>query len=82
MCHYIDENSIRNFFRIHEPNCQIYSYLEQMYYMKVCRIAIYIFLKNEITLVCLTSKRMSQAKRKDHLIARDALLELLFEVGH
>ena len=50
--------------------------------MKVCRIVNLSFLRNEITLISLTSKRMSQAKRKIHLIARDALAEKFVELCH
>ena len=72
--HYVNENVILKFLEIHEPKCDLYDYDEQLFYMKVSRIAIIQFLESDAILISLTSNRMSEAKREIHLIARDALL--------
>ena len=72
--HYVNENVILKFLEIHEPKCELYSFEEQLFYMRICRIAILRFLENDAILISLTSNRMSEAKREIHLIARDALL--------
>ena len=72
--HYMNENVILRFMEIHEPKCELFDYEEQLFYMKVARIAICRFLQEEIILISLTSNRMSTDKRRMHLIAREALL--------
>jgi len=61
--HYVNENAILKFMEIHEPKCELYEYEEQLFYMKVSRIAIINFLQDDAVLVSLTSNRMSHAKR-------------------
>ena len=61
--HYVNENVILKFMEIHEPKCELYGYDEQLFYMKVSRIAIVKFLQDDAVLISLTSNRMSQAKR-------------------
>jgi len=73
--HYVNENVILKFMEIHEPKCELYSYDEQLFYMKVARIGIVNFLQDDAVLISLTSNRMSEAKREIHLIAREALLK-------
>ena len=80
-CHYLDHTALRYFFQVHEPECEIYSAEEQEFYMKVCRISIISFLRNDAIIVTLTSLRMGEAKRKNHLIAREALLRRFLELG-
>lgn len=72
--HYVNQNVILKFLEIHEPKCELYDYDEQLFYMKVSRIAIIKFLEDDAVLISLTSNRMSEAKRQIHLIAREALL--------
>jgi hypothetical protein len=71
--HFVNEAVFLRFLEIHEPNCELYSLGEQLFYMQACRTLVLAFLRNEVRLIALTSKRMSQAKRKIHLIAREAL---------
>jgi hypothetical protein len=78
--HYVNENVILKFLEIHEPKCELYDYDEQLFYMKVSRIAILKFLQDDAVLISLTSNRMSEAKRRIHLIARDALLRKFVEL--
>jgi hypothetical protein len=78
--HYVNENVILKFMEIHEPKCELYDYDEQLFYMKVSRIAIIKFLQDDAVLISLTSNRMSQAKREIHLIAREALLNKFMEI--
>ena len=78
--HYVNENVILKFLEIHEPKCELYSYDEQEFYMKISRIAIIRFLDDDAVLISLTSNRMSEAKRKIHLVARDALLRKFIEL--
>lgn len=75
MGHYINENELQAITRIQEPECEIYSSEEQMFYLKICRIAIDYFFKTQSILISLTSNRMSEQKRKAHLVARRALLQ-------
>lgn len=49
--------------------------------MNVCRVAVMDFLNNDAILISLTSSRMSETKREMHLIAREALLRKILEVG-
>lgn len=79
--HYVNESVIQYFFQVHEPKCEIYLEEEQQFYMKLCRIAIVTFLTNDAIIISLTSTRMSEAKRKTHLIARDALLRKFLELA-
>ena len=78
--HYVNENVILKFLEIHEPKCELYDYDEQLFYMKVSRIAIIKFLEDDTVLISLTSNRMSEAKRRIHLIARQALLNKFKEL--
>ena len=55
--HYVNEGVLPCFMEIHEPNCELYSYEEQHFYMKVCRIAIRGFLHNDAVIISLTSAR-------------------------
>lgn len=71
---YVNEKVIIKFLEIQEAKCELYSYEEQLFYLKVCRMAIMKFLKDDAVLLCMTSSRMSEAKRKAHLMARQALL--------
>lgn len=80
--HYVNENVILKFLEIHEPKCELYDYEEQQFYMKVSRIAIMKFLDDDAVLISLTSNRMSEVKRKIHLIARDALFRKFRELCH
>jgi hypothetical protein len=79
--HYVNEGVLPCFMEIHEPNCELYSYEEQHFYMKVCRIAIRSFLHNDAVIISLTSARMSHAKRNTHLVARDALLRKFLQLA-
>lgn len=79
--HYVNESVIQYFFQVHEPKCEIYQEEEQQFYMKLCRIAIITFLRNDAIIISLTSTRMSEAKRKTHLIAREALLKKFLELA-
>ena len=78
--HYVNENVILKFLEIHEPKCELYDYDEQLFYMRVSRIAIIKFLEEESVLISLTSNRMSESKRQIHLIARDALFRKFTEL--
>ena len=78
--HYVNENLLLKFLEIHEPKCELYDYDEQLFYMRVARIAILKFLEDDAILISLTSNRMSEAKRKIHLIARDALHRKFIEL--
>jgi hypothetical protein len=80
--HYVNESVIQYFFQVHEPKCEIYEEEEQQFYMKLCRIAIVTFLRNDAIIISLTSTRMSEAKRKTHLVARDALLRKFIQLAH
>ena len=80
--HYLNESVIQYFFQVHEPKCEIYSLEEQQFYMKLCRIAIVTYLRNDAIIVSLTSTRMSEAKRKTHLIAREALLKKFLQLAN
>lgn len=53
--HYLNEAVLTRFFELQEPNLQVYSYEEQISYMKVCRMAVQHFLANDslvLTLIC------------------------------
>jgi hypothetical protein len=79
--HYVNESVIQYFFQIHETKCEIYKEEEQQFYMKLCRIAIVTFLRNDSIIISLTSTRMSESKRKTHLVAREALLRKFLELA-
>jgi hypothetical protein len=78
--HFVNEGIFLRFLEIHEPNCELYSFEEQLFYMSAARTLLLAFLRNEVALIALTSKRMSHPKRKVHLIARQALVDKFLEV--
>jgi hypothetical protein len=78
--HFVNEAIFLRFLEIHEPNCELYSLEEQLFYMGVCRTLALTFLRNEVRLIALTSKRMSHAKREIHLVARQALVDKFLQV--
>jgi len=59
----------------------VYSPEEQKFYLKVGRMLIANFLRNEVVLIAGTSARMSRLNRKFHLIGREILLRILRQMA-
>jgi len=48
--------------------------------MKICRILAAYYLKNEVVLIATTSTRMNEYNRKIHLIGREVLLKIFYQI--
>lgn len=68
--HYANEKCLRHLTQIYEPSCENWTEEEQRFYMRLTRALIHHFLEEDSVFIILTSKRMKQEKKRDHLHAR------------
>jgi hypothetical protein len=69
MNNYVNEDTLKQLVRRHPEEGELYSEEEQSFYNKVTRIIIDYFLREEISVCILTSKRMDRTKKTHHLNA-------------
>lgn len=69
MNNYVNEETLKELVRRHPEDNQLYSQQEQSFYARITRTIIDFFLREEIAVCILTSKRMDRAKKSHHLSA-------------
>lgn len=70
---YVNGDSLGLLHEVHEPDCEIYCEEEQLCYLKICRVLVEHFFRQEFDIANLTSNRMNPEKRIEHLRARRRL---------
>jgi hypothetical protein len=69
MDNYVNGETLGQLAKTHPEEERLYPLEEQLFYNRVTRTLIDYFLREEIAVCVLTSKRMDRAKRSHHLVA-------------
>lgn len=74
---YVNEETLSQLVSLHPDNFSVYSLKEQLCYNEITRKMILHFLRNEATICVITSKRMEQNKKRDHICAIKTMTDKL-----
>lgn len=67
LCHKVNKNALSNIVSFCDPASPIFTIQEQLFYNKVARILIKDYIKSELVLTLLHSRRVYRTRRVDHL---------------
>lgn len=79
--HYVNEKSLMALCKVQEIGIGLFSFEEQMFYLKLARILAKHFIEEILPFLIVHSKRMFEDKRTEHMRIRRNLLFVLEHLG-